>query len=69
MNMTSDRALRLFGGLFILILSALTLWHASSWIYAIAFVGFMLFQSGLTNFCPGKMILELFGFRKSTPAQ
>lgn len=55
--MTVERVVRIVAGLFILFSLALgmeasPLFHHANWLWFTAFVGFNLFQSGLTRFCP-----------------
>ena len=55
--MTVERIVRIVAGLFILLSLALgvessPLFHHVYWLWFTAFVGFNLFQSGLTRFCP-----------------
>lgn len=55
--MTVERIVRIVAGLFILLSLALgvegsPLFHHVNWLWFTAFVGFNLFQSGLTRFCP-----------------
>ena len=55
--MTVERIVRIVAGLFILLSLALgveasPLFHHVYWLWVTAFVGFNLFQSGLTRFCP-----------------
>ena len=59
--MTSERALRGIVGVFILGSLALMEFHSRNWIYFLVLVGFMLTQSGLTNRCPLRWILEKAG--------
>ncbi len=68
--MTINRAVRIIGGFFILL--SLGLAHFSgqvdlsrlSWLWFTAFVGFNLFQSGFTRFCPMDKILARFGLKE-----
>lgn len=63
--MTVERALRLIAGLFILASLALGQW-VSPWFYLFtALVGFSLFQSGFTNWCPMMAILRAAGVERS----
>ena len=61
--MTIERALRLIAGAFVLASVALG-WFVHPGFYLFtAFVGLNLFQSGLTNWCPMKWLLERLGVR------
>ena len=69
--MTTDRIVRIIAGLMIML--SLALAHFSgqadlsklSWLWLTAFVGFILFQSGFTTFCPMDSILEKLGVRRA----
>lgn len=67
--MTVERIVRIIAGFFIML--SLTLAHFSgsvdmtqlSWLWFTAFVGFNLFQSGLTRFCPMDIMLKKAGVK------
>ena len=67
--MTVERMVRIIAGFFIML--SLALAHLSgsvdmtqlSWLWFTAFVGFNLFQSGLTRFCPMDMMLKKVGLK------
>jgi hypothetical protein len=67
--MTVERMVRIIAGFFIML--SLTLAHFSgsvdmthlSWLWFTAFVGFNLFQSGLTRFCPMDIMLKKAGVK------
>lgn len=67
--MTVERLVRIIAGSFIMLSLALT--HASgtidmsklSWLWFTAFVGFNLFQSGITRFCPMDIMLKKAGLK------
>lgn len=66
--MTVERMVRVIAGLFILLSLALgveasPLFHNVNWLWFTAFVGFNLFQSGLTRFCPMDMLLKRAGLK------
>jgi hypothetical protein len=56
-----DRWLRLIAGFFILLSLALAHYHNPNWLWFTAFVGFNLFQSAFTNWCPMMTILRKLG--------
>ncbi|WP_310447478.1 DUF2892 domain-containing protein [Thiobacillus sp.] len=68
--MTVERIVRIIAGFFIMLSLALT--HASgsadlaqpSWLWFTAFVGFNLFQSGFTRFCPLDIVLKKAGVKQ-----
>ena len=67
--MTVERMVRIIAGFFIML--SLALAHASdsvdltqlSWLWFTAFVGFNLFQSGFTRFCPMDIMLKKAGVK------
>ena len=69
--MTVERIVRIIAGFFIIL--SLTLAHFSgsldmtqiSWMWFTAFVGFNLFQSGLTRFCPMDIMLKKAGVKSA----
>lgn len=68
--MTTERYIRVFAGLFILLSLALGVegspMFLSRWALAFtAFVGLNLFQSGLTRFCPLELILRAAGVKSA----
>ena len=68
--MTVERLVRIIAGFFIML--SLALAHASgnvdmtqlSWLWFTAFVGFNLFQSGITRFCPMDIMLNRAGVKQ-----
>lgn len=59
--MTVERIVFIAAGSFILLSLALSQLHSPYWLWLTAFVGFNLFQSGLTNFCPLAIMLKKAG--------
>ncbi|MFO1371730.1 MAG: DUF2892 domain-containing protein [Candidatus Competibacteraceae bacterium] len=69
--MNSERIIRIMAGSFVLLslllgAPASPLYHSSYWLWLTAFVGFNLFQSGLTQFCPAEVILWKLGVKKAS---
>ena len=67
--MTTDRAVRIMAGAFVLISLALgveasPLFVSKYFLWFTAFVGANLFQSGFTRFCPAESILVKLGMKK-----
>lgn len=67
--MTIERAIRIMAGFFVMLSLALGVEASpvfvSPWFLAFtAFVGFNLFQSGFTGFCPPSFLLKKLGFRE-----
>jgi hypothetical protein len=63
--MSMDRIIRMFAGLFVLASLALGWYVSPYWFLFTAFVGFNLFQSSLTGFCPLEIILAKLGVGKT----
>ena len=61
--MTMERALRGIAGTFVLISLILAHFVSPKWLWFTAFVGFNLFQSAFTNWCPMMWVLRKFGIK------
>jgi len=67
--MTVERMVRIIAGFFIMLSLALAHFSGSvdmtrlSWLWFTAFVGFNLFQSGITRFCPMGIMLKKAGVK------
>jgi len=61
--MTLERALRGFAGFFVLVSLLLAYFISRKWLWFTAFVGFNLFQSAFTNWCPMMWVLRKCGMR------
>ena len=59
--MIMERVLRGFAGIFVLISLILAYFVSPKWLWFTAFVGFNLFQSAFTNWCPMMWILRKCG--------
>ena len=64
--MTTTRVIRLVAGAVVLIACALgmeisPLFVDSNWLWLNVFIGFNLFQSGVTDFCPLEVVLKAGG--------
>jgi hypothetical protein len=59
--MNIDRIVFAFAGVVILLSTALSHYHHPYWLFLTAFVGFNLFQSAFTGFCPLATILKKMG--------
>jgi hypothetical protein len=68
--MTVERMVRIIAGFFIMLSLALAHFSGSvdltriSWLWFTAFVGFNLFQSGFTRFCPMDIMLKKAGIKQ-----
>ena len=65
--MCDDNVIRRIAGLFVMASVALGVWVNPLWFAFTAFVGFNLFQSSITNFCPLERILGRFGMFGCAP--
>ena len=67
--MTVERLVRIIAGLFIMLSLALAHFSGTvdmtklSWLWFTAFIGFNLFQSGITRFCPMDVMLKKAGIQ------
>ncbi|OGF98341.1 MAG: hypothetical protein A2Z86_00360 [Candidatus Glassbacteria bacterium GWA2_58_10] len=61
--MKLERALRGIAGVFVLITVSLAHFHSSWWLLFTAIVGFNLFQSAFSNWCPMKSVLQWLGLQ------
>ena len=67
--MTIERIIRVMAGTLVMLSLALGItdspFFVSKWFLALtAFVGFNLFQSGITGFCPPEILLRKLGFKE-----
>jgi hypothetical protein len=65
--MCNEMVIRRIAGTFILGSLALGWWVSPYWLMFTAFVGFNLFQSSLTGFCPLERMLGRFRLLGCTP--
>ena len=71
--MTTENAVRIFAGIFILLslglgVQASPIFHSAYWLWFTVFVGANLLQSGFTHFCPLEMILKRLGLKSAGAA-
>jgi len=59
-----ERALRLVAGFLILFSLVLARFVSYNWLFLTLGVGFSLFQSGFTNWCPMMSILKALGVKE-----
>jgi len=65
--MTIERFVLAFAGFMIVFSVVMSQLHSIYWLGFTAFIGFNMFQSAFTGFCPLAKILKSFG-RKTGPA-
>ena len=63
--MNTERIIRIVAGLFVMASTALGYWVHPGWFCFTAFVGFNLFQSAFTGFCPLELILRKYAARST----
>ena len=59
--MTLDRAVQAFAGIMVIISLLLTKFVHPNFLWLTAFVGFNLFQSAFTGFCPAAKVMRKLG--------
>jgi hypothetical protein len=65
--MCNDKIIRRIAGLFVMLSVALGHFVHPGFLFFTAFVGFNLFQSSITNFCPLELMLGKAGMFGCTP--
>ena len=63
--MTINNAVNAFAGVMVIISLLLTYYVHPYFVWFTAFIGFNLFQSSFTGFCPAAMIFKKLGFKAS----
>jgi hypothetical protein len=61
--MSTERAILAFAGIMVLLSVALTYFVSPLFIWFTVFIGFNLFQSAFTGFCPAVMIMKKLGMK------
>ena len=61
--MTLDRSVLAFAGFMVLLSVVLTVWVSPLFVWLTVFVGFNMFQSAFTGFCPAASVLKRLGFK------
>ena len=61
--MTSQAAVHVMAGTFIMVGVVLTHWVSKYFLILIGFVGLNLFQYGFSDMCPAEIIFRFLGFR------
>jgi hypothetical protein len=61
--MNLDRSVLTFAGTMVLVSLALGHFVSPWWLLLTAWVGIMLFQSGITGFCPMAFVFKIFGIK------
>ena len=64
--MTLDRAVQAFAGVMVLVSVLLTQFVHPNFFWLTVFIGFNLFQSAFTGFCPAAMVFKALGVRPGT---
>ncbi len=66
--MSVERAVQAIAGFFVFLSVTLGYYVHEYWFFFTAFVGFNLFQSAFTGFCPLANILKMLGLKSSSSA-
>ena len=66
--MSIERVVLAFAGFAVLLSLLLANQFSTNWLWFTAFVGFNLFQSAFTGFCPVAIILKKMGLKSSVAA-
>lgn len=66
--MTVDRAVQAFAGVMVIVSLLLTKFVHPGFVWLTAFVGFNLFQSAFTGFCPAGTVFRKLGIGKGDGA-
>ena len=63
--MTLDRAVQAFAGVMVLVSVLLTQFVHPNFFWFTVFIGFNLFQSAFTGFCPAAMVMKKLGIGRA----
>ena len=66
--MTLDRAVQAFAGVMLLVSVLLTQFVHPAFFWLTVFIGFNLFQSAFTGFCPAAMVMKKLGIGRANDA-
>ena len=66
--MTLDRAVQAFAGVMVLVSVLLTQFVHPNFFWFTVFIGFNLFQSAFTGFCPAAMVMKKLGIGRANDA-
>lgn len=66
--MSLDRAVQAFAGVMVLVSVLLTQFVHPNFFWFTVFIGFNLFQSAFTGFCPAAMVMKKFGIGRANDA-
>ena len=64
--MSLEKALFIFAGTMVMATSMLAMFHHPWWGWFTLFIGFNMFQSALTGFCPAAMIMKKMGLKSES---
>jgi hypothetical protein len=66
--MSLDRAVQAFAGVMVLVSVLLTQFVHPNFLWFTVFIGFNLFQSAFTGFCPAAMVMRKLGIGRADGA-
>ena len=61
--MSIERGLFVFAGILIMLTVLLAMFHHPYWAWFTFFIGFNMFQSAFSGFCPAAMIMKKMGMQ------
>jgi len=64
--MTIEKALFALAGTMVMVTSLLALYHNPLWTWVTVFVGFNVFQSTFTGFCPPAWLMKKMGMKSES---
>lgn len=64
--MSLERALMAFAGVMVMATTLLAIFHHPWWAWFTVFIGFNMFQSSFTGFCPAAMVMKKMGLKNES---
>lgn len=61
--MSIERGVMVMGGVMVMLTVLLAVFHHPYWSWFTLFIGFNMFQSAFTGFCPAAMIMKKLGMK------
>ncbi len=64
--MSIERGVLILAGIMVMLTTLLAMFHSPNWAWFTLFIGFNVFQSALTGFCPAAIIMKKMGMKSSS---
>ena len=64
--MSIERGVMVLAGIMVMLTALLAMFHHPWWGWLTLFIGFNIFQSVFTGFCPAAMIMKKFGMKNES---